>query len=157
MRRELGNREEMRIEVPVLDDRTVREQVAGLWIWECRRRREAWKSCGSFMWDRGFGCVFYHSKSAIAIGFLLYPVILDLITMVGYHSLYREYLTLMAFPMLHLILLILTNWAEEDEHMVEVKWGLPYTAPYDRPADVLYQHFHGGREQPAASCSVRLV
>ena len=30
MRRELGNREEMRIEVPVLDDRTVREQVAGI-------------------------------------------------------------------------------------------------------------------------------
>ena len=104
MRGELENREERRIEVPVLDDRTIREQVAEIVdLGIPPKKRFPGKAAGAFKWDRGLGGI-YHSKSAIAIGFLLYPVILDLITMVGYHSLYREYLTLMAFPMLHLIL-----------------------------------------------------
>ena len=130
MRRELENREERRIEVPVLDDRTIREQVAEIVDLGIPPKKRFLEKLRELYVGPGLRVVFYHSKSAIAIGFLLYPVILDLITMVGYHSLYREYLTLMAFPMLHLILLILTNWAEEDEHMVEVKWGLPYTAAH---------------------------
>lgn len=119
-----------RMEVPELERKTIEERTRQIVDLGMPERRTFWAKVKETYVGPGPRVVFYHSKSSIALGVLLYPAILKLIFMVGTNSPYWEYVNLLAFPMLHLILLILTNWAEEDENMVEVKWGLPYTAAH---------------------------
>ena len=59
----------MRIEVPVLDDRTVREQVAGIVDLGMPPKKGGLEKLRELYVGPGLRVVFYHSKSAIAIGF----------------------------------------------------------------------------------------
>lgn len=129
---------EGRMEVPRLDEQLVEERVRRIVDLGMPKKQSFWAKLKETYIGPGPRVVFYHSRSSIALGLLLYPVILKLIFMVGTDIVYREYMILLAFPVLHLILLILGNWAEEDEHMLEIKWGMPYTAAHMIGLRMLY-------------------
>lgn len=78
----------------------------------------------------GLSVIFYRSKIIFAGSFFIYLFLVYFCYFMGSFVRHQEYLSILAFPMLHLIFHMLSYWSEEQDEIIELKESLHYSFQY---------------------------
>lgn len=95
------------------------------------RSKEPWQNrVKEILIGPGLSVIFYRSKLIFVGSFLIYLFLVYFCDFMGNFVAQKEYLAILAFPILHLIFHMLSYWAEEQDSIIELKDSLHYSFQY---------------------------
>ncbi len=123
------------MKIPVMDvdypdEITIRKEKDLILEMALPEKKSVLEKLKDIYWGPGPSVVFFKCGSAWMIGIMVYLVVLGWCACMANWVQYKEFLPLMAFPILYLVFAVISYWSEEQSEVIELKQTMKCSFSY---------------------------